>query len=144
MKTFKPTDRFAISLTLPDGETDKGIKAFIYTLDGVNVTPIINGNQFIPLVHVANGLYMNTGTNFTMPVGNYVVQAIVYNNVNYDTLDVDYGATDDDVVVTSEGANLEQVILDIRDTLKMLIGTDIEVEFNAQDDTLLDVEITAN
>ena len=125
MITLSPTDKFIVSLTLPDGETNKGVKAFIFNESGNDITPAP-----IILTHISNGLYMNADTTLTMPVGSYIVQAVVYSDDTYATLDDDYGTAHEEYVVSaSDHTSIADSITAIYEAIQLLKEADLEVQF---------------
>ena len=129
MIELSPTDKFLISLTLSDGETDKGVVALIFNDQGQLLTtpdPII-------LTHIQNGLYMNASTTLTMPVGAYVVQAFVYTDTTLATLDSEYGVSEERYMV-NEGAqehnDLQESLTNIYEAIQLLKQADLELQFS--------------
>lgn len=125
MKTLEPTDKFIITLTLPGGESNKGVKAFIYDLQGTDITP-----EDIFLTHIANGLYMNFDTTLTMPIGSYVVQAVVYSDNTCTTIDSVYGTAEEDYKVLRSSDTIEEALSGIYESIRLLKQADLELQFS--------------
>lgn len=140
MIRLKPTDKFLITLSLPDGETDKGVRAKIFNDVGVDVTPIPG---YVLLTHVTGGLYMNAASTLEMPEGHYVVFATVYADTDFEDLDADYGSSEEIYIVAAD-LNSQDIIDavesvsdladELNDTAKMLKQVDFEADFSIETD----------
>jgi hypothetical protein len=94
-KTFKPTEKVMLSLTLPDKETNLFVRANIYNSAGVQEATA----QSLP--HLANGTYQNSASSLTISTeGNYLVQYEVFDDAGFSQANEKYGNAEETIRIT--------------------------------------------
>lgn len=137
MLRYRSIDNVVLFSSLPNGESNRFIKAFIYKPDG---TLALAGDGSIQLSYVANGLYRNTAL-LTLAIGFYKVIYKPYIDAGFLTQDDIYGQEEESLEIYNEAALSISAIEDKIDALSSQVSsTDYEIAVD-DDDSAIEVEL---
>lgn len=137
MLRYLVTEPVFVFCSLPQGETDRHIKAFIYKVDG---SFAVGGDGSIPLFHQSNGLYKSL-LNFNLAEGLYKVLYKPFLDAGYTQPDIIYGTKEETLEVYSDvTVDISTIENKIDQLSASLVDSNYEIQLEEAEELSIDVE----
>jgi hypothetical protein len=145
MLRYKVLENLFVFCSLPQGETNRFIKAFIYKTDG---SFALGGDGSLPLSHQSNGFYKSSLI-FNLAAGVYKILYKPYLDLGYTQEDNVYGTKEEtlEIYESSDLSNLEDKIdalsasmVDSNYEVVLEEAEELEVSVENEDDLELEIE----